>query len=154
MFFWLAKSQGISYDSFNEHRIFYAGMKNIYTLLLLLSFAGSLRAEDWKLIWVTSDYAWHTHQAQGSLTRAGAHLKGTLLDIDEKHVTYELDITLKSESASARFKVSPELDEEFENLSGTYRKLTHAGRLGCIEEIQLINQYEYVGLFREFECKP
>jgi hypothetical protein len=129
-------------------------MKKIYTLLLVLSFAGPLRAEDWKLIWVTSDSAWHTRQAQGSLTRTGAHLKGTLLDIDEKRVKYELDITLKSESASARFKVSPELDEEFENLSGTYRKLTHAGRLGCIEEIQLINQYEYVGLFREFECKP
>jgi hypothetical protein len=129
-------------------------MKKIYTLLLILSFVGSLRAEDWKLIWVTSDYAWHTSQAQGSLTRTGAHLKGTLWDIDEKHVKYELDITLKSESASARFKVSPELDEEFENLSGTYRKLAHAGRLGCIEEIQLINQYEYVGLFREFECKP
>ena len=129
-------------------------MKKLYTLLLVLFFAGSLRAEDWKLIWVTSDYAWHTRQAQGSLTRTGAHLKGTLLDIDEKRVKYELDITLKSESASARFKVSPELDEEFENLSGTYRKLTDAGRLGCIEEIQLINQYEYVGLFREFECKP
>ena len=129
-------------------------MKKLYTLLLVLFFAGSLRAEDWKLIWVTSDYAWHTRQAQGSLTRAGAHLKGTLLDIAEKGVKYELDITLKSESASARFKVSPEVDEEFENLSGTYRKLTHAGRLGCVEEIQLINQYEYVGLFREFECKP
>ena len=129
-------------------------MKKIYTFLLVFSFVATLRAEDWKLIWVTSDYAWHTSQAQGSLTRTGAHLKGTLLDIAEKHVKYELDITLKSESASARFKVSPELDEEFENLSGTYRKLTHAGRLGCIEEIQLINQYEYVGLFREFECKP
>jgi len=129
-------------------------MKKILTLLLVLYFAGSLRAEDWKLIWVTSDYAWHTHQAQGALTRTGAHLKGTLLDIDEKRVKYELDITLKSDIASARFKVSPELDEEFENLSGTYRKLTHAGRLGCIEEIQLINQYEYVGLFREFKCEP
>jgi hypothetical protein len=129
-------------------------MKKIYTLLLVLSFVGSLRAEDWKLIWVTSDYAWRTHQAQGSLTRSGGHLKGTLLDIDNKGATYELDITLKSESASARFKVSPQLDEEFENLSGTYRKLTHAGRLGCVEEIQLINQYEYVGLFREFECNP
>jgi hypothetical protein len=129
-------------------------MKKLYTLLLVLFFAGSLRAEDWKLIWVTSDYAWHTRQAQGSLTRTGTHLKGALLDIAEKGVKYELDITLKSESASARFKVSPEVDEEFENLSGTYRKLTHAGRLGCIEEIQLINQYEYVGLFREFECKP
>ncbi len=129
-------------------------MKNIYTFLLVLSFAGSLRAEDWKLIWVTSDQAWRIHQAQGSLTRNGAHLKGTLLDIDDKGLKYELDITLTSESASARFKVSPELDEEFETLSGTYRKLTHAGRLGCIEEIQLINQYEYVGLFREFECKP
>ena len=129
-------------------------MKKIYTLLLVLSVAGSLRAEDWKLIWVTSDYAWHTHQAQGSLTRNATHLKGTLWDIDKKRVKYELDITLKSESASARFKVSPELDEEFEDLSGTYRKLTHSGRLGCIEEIQLMNQYEYVGLFREFECKP
>ena len=129
-------------------------MRKTYILLLLLSFTGFLRGEDWKLIWVTSDYAWHTHQAQGSLTRSGAHLKGTLMDVDDKHVKYELDITLKSESASARFKVSPEVDEEFENLSGTYRKLTHAGRLGCIEEIQLINQYEYVGLFREFDCKP
>ena len=129
-------------------------MKKIYTLLLVFSFAGSLRAEDWKLIWVTSDYAWHTSQAQGSLTRSGAHLKGTLLDIADKGFKYELDITIKSESASARLKVSPQLDEEFENLSGTYRKLTHAGRLGCIEEIQLINQYEYVGLFREFKCNP
>jgi hypothetical protein len=129
-------------------------MRKTYTLLLLLSFAGFLRGEDWKLIWVTSDYAWRTHQAQGSLTRSGAHLKGTLLDVDDKHLKYELDITVKSEIASARFKVSPEVDEEFETLSGTYRKLTHAGRLGCIEEIQLINQYEYVGLFREFDCKP
>jgi hypothetical protein len=129
-------------------------MKKIYTLLLGLSFAGSLRAEDWKLIWVTSDNGWHTSQAQGSLTRSGAHLKGTLLDIADKGFKYELDITLKSESASARFKVSPQLDEQFENLSGTYRELTHAGRLGCVEEIQLINQYEYVGLFREFKCKP
>ena len=129
-------------------------MKQLCSFLLVLFFAGSLRAEDWKLIWVTSDYAWRTQQAQGSLTRTGARLKGTLFDVDEKRVKYEVDITLKSESASARFKVSPELDEEFENLSGTYRKLTHAGRLGCIEEIQLINQYEYVGLFREFKCEP
>lgn len=109
-------------------------MEKIYALLLVLSFAGSLRAEDWKLIWVTSDNGWHTSQAQGSLTRSGAHLKGTLLDIAEKGFKYELDITLQSESASARFKVSPQLDEQFENLSGTYRKLTHAGRLGCVEE--------------------
>ena len=129
-------------------------MNKIYTLLLALFFAGSLRAEDWKLIWVTSDQAWRVHQAQGSLTRSGGHLKGTLLGVEDKGLTFELDITLKSGSASARFKVSPEVDEGFENLSGTYRKLTHAGRLGCIEEIQLINQYEYVGLFREFECKP
>ena len=129
-------------------------MKKLYSFLLVLFFAGSLRAEDWKLIWVTSDYAWHTHQAEGSLTRSGAHLKGTLLGLDDQGVKYELDITLNSGSASARFKVSPELGEEFENLSGTYRKLTHAGRLGCIEEIQLINQYEYVGLFREFKCEP
>jgi hypothetical protein len=129
-------------------------MRKTYIHLLLLFFAGSLRGDDWKLIWVTSDYAWHTHQAEGSLTRNGEHLKGTLRGIDEKDVKYEVDITLKSESASARFKVSPEVDEEFENLSGTYRKLTHAGRLGCVEEIQLINQYEYVGLFREFQCKP
>lgn len=129
-------------------------MKTLCTLLLLLFFAGALRAEDWKLIWVTSDNGWHTSQAQGSLTRSGAHLKGTLLDIADKDFKYELDITLKSGSASARFKVSPQLDEAFENLSGTYRKLTHAGRIGCVDEIQLINQYEYVGLFREFECKP
>lgn len=31
--------------------------------------------------------------------RSGAHLKGTLLDVDDKNVKYELDITLKSESA-------------------------------------------------------
>jgi hypothetical protein len=129
-------------------------MKKIYTLLLILSFAGSLRAEEWKLIWVTSDNGWHISQAEGSLTRSGAHLKGTLLDIADKGFKYELDITLKPESASARFKVSPQLDEAFENLSGTYRKLTHAGRLGCVEEIQLINQYEYVGLFRESKCNP
>jgi len=128
--------------------------KKIFVFALVLSFAGSLRAEEWKLIWVTSDYKWNIHQAQGSLTRSGAHLKGTLLDVDDKNVKYELDITPKSESASGRFKVSPEVDEAFENLSGTYRKLTHAGRLGCIEEIQLINQYEYVGLFREFNCEP
>jgi hypothetical protein len=129
-------------------------MPKIYALLLVICFAGSLRAEDWKLIWITHDYKWNVHQAEGSLTRNGAHLKGTLSDIDDKAATYELDITLKSGSASARFKVSPDLDEKFENLSGTYRKLTHAGRLGCIEEIQLVNEYEYVGLFREFECKP
>jgi hypothetical protein len=129
-------------------------MKKICLLLLVLSLKGSLRAEDWKLIWVTSDYRWNVHQAQGSLTRSGAHLKGTLLDNEDKGVRYEVDIILKSGTATARFKVSPEVDEAFENLSGTYRKLTHAGRLGCIEEIQLINQYEYVGLFREFDCQP
>lgn len=129
-------------------------MKKIFAFVLILFLAGSLRAGEWKLIWVTSDYKWNIHQAEGSLTRNGAHLKGTLLDVDDKNVKYELDITLKSESASARFKVSPEVDEAFENLSGTYRKLTHSGRLGCIEEIQLINQYEYVGLFREFKCEP
>ena len=129
-------------------------MKNIFTFVLVLSFVGSLRAEEWKLICVTSDYKWNIHQAEGSLTRNGTHLKGTLLDANDKNVKYELDISLKPESASARLKVSPEVDEEFENLSGTYRKLTHAGRLGCVEEIQLINQYEYVGLFREFKCEP
>ena len=129
-------------------------MKNIFTSVLVLSFVGALSAEEWKLIWVTSDYKWNIHQAEGSLTRNSTHLKGTLLDANDKNVKYELDISLKPESASARFKVSPEVDEAFESLSGTYRKLTHAGRLGCVEEIQLINQYEYVGLFREFKCKP
>jgi hypothetical protein len=76
------------------------------------------------------------------------------LDVDDKNVKYELEINLKPETASGRLKVSPKADEEFENLSGTYRKLTHARRLGCVEEIQLINQYEYVGLFREFKCEP
>ena len=84
--------------------------KKIFVFALVLSCAGSLRAEEWKLIWVTSDYKWNIHQAQGSLTRSGAHLKGTLLDVDDKNVKYELDITPKSESASGRFKVSPEVD--------------------------------------------
>ena len=77
-------------------------IKKIFVLLSVLFFAGSLTAEDWKLIWVTSDYKWNIHQAQGSLTRSGAHLKGTLSDVDDKNVKYELDITLKSESASVR----------------------------------------------------
>src|SRR5215472_1120593 len=94
--------------------------KKIFVFALVLSCAGSLRAEDWKLIWVTSDYKWNIHQAEGSLTRSGTHLKGTFLDTDDKKVKYELDITLKSETASARLKVSPEMDEEFESLSGTY----------------------------------
>ncbi len=71
-----------------------------------------------------------------------------------KHVTYYIDITLKESNVSALFKVSPQVDEASESLSGSYSRLENAGRLGCIEEIQLINEYEYVGLFREFKCSP
>jgi hypothetical protein len=82
-------------------------MKKIYTLLLALSFAGSLRAEDWKLIWVTSDYAWHTHQAQGSLTRTGARLKGTLLDIDVASKKSSLSISTNMWGCSENLSASP-----------------------------------------------
>jgi hypothetical protein len=73
---------------------------------------------------------------------------------DDNSFTHELDITLKSESASARFKASPELDEEVANLLGIYRKLTHAGRLVASKKSSLSISTNMLGLFREFECKP
>jgi hypothetical protein len=129
-------------------------MKLLLFIALLAPFVSVAKAEEWNLIWVTSDHEWHTSEAQGTLDRKGDHLSGVFHDKQLKHITYNVEITLKEASASALFKVSPQVEEAPESLSGTYRRLKNAGRLGCVEEIQLINEYEYVGLFREFKCIP
>lgn len=127
-------------------------MKILLFIALLSPFISEEKSEKWNLIWVTSDNKWHTSEAQGTLDRKDGHLSGVLQDKLLKHVTYNIEITLKKTKASALFKISPQTEETVESLSGSYRRLKNAGRLGCVEEIQLINEYEYVGLFREFEC--
>jgi len=44
--------------------------------------------------------------------------------------------------------------EFIETLSGIYKKWTNAGQLGCVEQIQLIDEVTFVGLYREYACKP
>jgi hypothetical protein len=93
-------------------------------------------------------------EAQGTLKRNGNELSGVLADPSDKNAKIEITITLKDNSATARFKLSPEVDDTFATASGTYRKLSPAGPNGCVEQINLINDHEYVGLFRDYACKP
>lgn len=103
---------------------------------------------------VTSDYAWHMSEAQGVLKRNGDQLSGVLIDPKNKDAKIEITITVQANNATARFKVSPEVDEQFVTAHGTYRMWKRAGANGCVEQINLINEYEYVGLFRDYVCKP
>ena len=107
---------------------------------------------EWHLAFVSSDYAWHMSEAQGILERNGDQLSGVLFDPKDKDAKVEITITLNANNATARFKMSPEVDEQFESAQGTYRKWTHAGSNGCVEQINLINDHEYLGLFRDYDC--
>ena len=88
------------------------------------------------------------------MKRNGDQLSGVLIDPKDKNSKVEITITIKDNTATARFKLSPEVDDEFATASGTYRKLSPAGANGCVEQINLINDHEYVGLFRDYACKP
>jgi hypothetical protein len=109
---------------------------------------------EWRLAFVSSDYAWHMSEAQGVLMRNGDQLSGVLVDPKDPDAKVEITITLNGNNATARFKMSPEVDEQFATVSGTYRKWTPAGSKGCVEQINLINDHEYLGLFRDYDCKP
>jgi hypothetical protein len=109
---------------------------------------------EWRLAFVSSDYAWHMSEAQGVLKRNGDQLTGVLLDPKDPNAKVEITINLNANNATARFKMSPEVDEQFQTVSGTYRKLSPAGQKGCVEQINLINDHEYIGLFRDYDCKP
>jgi hypothetical protein len=58
-------------------------------------------------------------------------------------------ITLEGNNATAGFKLSPEVDEQSESAHGTYKKRNPAGANGGVEQLNLINEYEYIGLFRD-----
>jgi hypothetical protein len=109
---------------------------------------------EWRLAMVTSDSAWHMSEARGVLKRDGDQLSGVLIDPKDKDAKVDITITLKDNSATARFKLSPEVDEQFVTASGTDRKWNPAGANGCVEQINLINDHEYIGLFRDYACKP
>jgi hypothetical protein len=109
---------------------------------------------EWILAMVTSDSAWHMSEARGVLKRNGDQLTGVLIDSKDKDAKVDITITLKDNNATARFKVSPEVDEQFVTASGTYRKWNSAGANGCVEQINLINDHEYIELFRNYPCKP
>jgi hypothetical protein len=109
---------------------------------------------EWRLAFVTSDYAWHMSEAQGALKRDGNQLSGVLVNPKDSNEKFEVAITLNADKTTARFKISPEVDEQFLSASGTYRKLSPAGAKGCVEQINLINDHEFVGLFRDYDCKP
>ena len=109
---------------------------------------------EWLMAMVTSDSAWHMSEARGVLKRNGDQLSGVLIDPKNKDAKVEITITLNDNSATARFKLSPEVDEQFVTASGTYRKWSPAGANGCVEQINLINDHEYIGLFRDYACKP
>jgi hypothetical protein len=109
---------------------------------------------EWSLAMVTSDYAWHMSEAQGALKRNGNQLSGVLVDPKDKDAKVEITITLEANSATARFRLTPEVDDQFPTASGTYKKWNSAGANGCVEQINLINDHEYIGLFRDYACTP
>src|SRR5215475_13588615 len=91
--------------------------------------------QSWRLAFVSSDYAWHMSEAQGVLKRNGDQLSGVLLYPKDPNAKVEITITLNANNATARFKMSPEVDEQFESAQGTYRKWNPAGSNGCVEQI-------------------
>jgi hypothetical protein len=109
---------------------------------------------EWRLAFVTSDSAWHMSEAHGALKRNGNELSGVLVDTKDPDAKFEITVTVNANNATARYKISPEVDEQFVTASGTYRKWNPAGANGCVEQINLINDHEYLGLFRDYDCKP
>ena len=124
------------------------------SLLGMLFFLGgspAMAGDDWQLVWVTHDGNWKTHRGHGTLQRSGNVLHGVLVADDDGRTDYRVRIELGGRKAAATFQVVSENDEA-SRLIGSYKKWTHSGA-HCPEQIQLINDHEYLGLARN-ACKP
>ena len=126
-------------------------MRLILCLILFFPLKLAYAGQEWQLIWVTNSYAWHIIEAHGELKRTGNILEGTLNVKPDGRADFRLRIELKENQATGEFEVLSEKDGS-SRLSGTYKKWAHSNK-HCPEQIQLVNEYEYIGLSRN-ACTP
>lgn len=125
-------------------------MMQLAAALALLFSVSAGASQEWHLLWVTHDVNWEAHKAHGLLKQTGNVLEGVLVADDDARPDYRLRIELNNESAAGMFEVISENDGA-SKLKGTYKRWPHSSK-HCPEQIQLINEYEYLGLARNV-CK-
>jgi hypothetical protein len=123
----------------------------LFSVVVLLASSHAVAAEDWQLVWVTHDGEWEINKGHGILERKGDVLEGTLVAEDDHRADYRIRVELRDGKATGTFQVLSEGDEP-SRLSGTYMKWARSAK-HCPEQIQLVNEHEYLGLARD-ACEP
>jgi len=108
--------------------------------------------QDWELISVTRGTTWEINHARGTLTQNGNVLEGILNDKSDAKADYQIRVVLNGGRAEARFRFVSENDEGT-ILTGTYEKAPKPTKTHCLEQIQLMNSFHYIGLARD-ACEP
>ena len=114
--------------------------------ILLASAANA--SDAWELVTVTRGATWEVNQARGALKQTGSVLEGVLNDAKDGQADYKLRIELSGEHAKAKFWFVSENDDGT-TLTGTYTKAPGATPTHCPEQIQLVNDHQYIGLARD-----
>lgn len=103
--------------------------------------------EEWELVTVTRGASWEINEASGALKRSGSVLEGVLKDAKDGQPDNKIRIELAGEHAEAMFWFVSENDEGT-TLTGTYTKAPGATATHGPEQIQLVNDHQYIGLAR------
>ena len=123
-------------------------MKNLLGLFFVLLTAPAFAGQEWQLISVTRGATWDVNQATGPLKQNGKILEGVLKDKTDGTADYRIHIELMGQQAKATFQFISENDEDTK-LTGTYEKAGQPTKTHCPEQIQLMNTFHYIGLFRD-----
>jgi hypothetical protein len=127
-------------------------MKYLIVLCSLLLAAPAQAGQDWDLVSVTRGASWEVNQANGTLNQSGKVLEGVLKDNTDGKADYKIRIELNGEQAQATFRFISENDKGTK-LTGFYKKTAKPTKTHCPEQIQLINEFHYIGLARD-ACRP
>lgn len=124
-------------------------IRAVMSVSAVVLLSGSASASDeWELVTVTRGATWEVNQAKGALKQTGGVLEGVLNDATDGQADYKLRIELSGDHAKAKFWFVSENDEGT-TLTGTYTKAPGATPTHCPEQIQLVNDHQYIGLARD-----
>jgi len=127
-------------------------MIRLLVLCSVLLAASAEAGQEWELISVTRGPTWEVNEAKGALKQNGQVLEGILRDKTDGKADYQIRIKLNGGQAEATFRFISENDKGT-TLTGVYKKTTKPTRTHCPEQIQLMNSFQYIGLFRD-ACEP
>ena len=127
-------------------------MKRLVALCSVLIALRADAGQEWELISITRGPTWEVNEAIGILKQDKQVLEGVLKDKRDGRADYQIRIQINGGSARATFRFISENDEGT-TLSGIYKKSANSTRSHCLEQIQLMNSFQYIGLARD-TCRP